>query len=94
MGTGIVGGAIGVYPKVLTVQLPNIWKGKNFKVLVSMKNTAGGVADEWVKRTTLEVVSIDITKATFSVKGYWTSVNANNIEYEKELEFSWLAIGG
>lgn len=94
MGTGIVGGAIGVYPKVLTVQLPDIWKGKNFKVLVSMKNTAGGVADEWVKRTTLEVVSIDTTKATFSVKGYWTSINANNVEYEKELEFSWLAIGG
>lgn len=59
-----------------------------------MKNTAGGIANEWVKRTTLEVVSIDVANATFSVRGYWTSVNPNNIEYEKELEFSWLAIGG
>ena len=94
MGTGIVGGSIGTHPKVLTVQLPDIWKGKNFKVLVSMKNTSGGIADEWVKRTFLEVVSIDTANATFNVRGYWTAITSTGVENEKELEFSWLAIGG
>ena len=94
MGTGIVGGSIGTHPKVLTVQLPDIWKRKNFKVLVSMKNTSGGIADEWVKRTFLEVVSIDTANATFNVRGYWTAITSTGVENEKELEFSWLAIGG
>ncbi len=94
MGTGIVGGAIGTHPKVLTIQLSDVWKRKNFKVLVSMKNTSGGIADEWVKRTFLEVVSIDTVNATFNVRGYWTSITSTGVENEKELEFSWLAIGG
>ena len=93
-GTGTVGGSAGVYPAILTVQLPDIWKGKNFKVLVSMKNTAGGITDEWVKRTYLEVVSVDTSAGTFRVRGYWTAVNSLKEENEKELEFSWLAIGG
>ena len=93
-GSAIVGGSAGIYPSIRVIQLPDIWKGKNFKVLVSMKNTAGGLADEWVKRTYLEVVSQDKATATFNVKGYWTAINSKNQENEKELEFSWLAIGG
>lgn len=93
-GTSIVGGSAGVFPAIRVIQLPDIWKNKNFKIIVSMKNTAGGLADEWVKRTYLEVISQDNATATFSVRGYWTAVNKAGQENEKELEFSWLAIGG
>lgn len=93
-GTAFVGGSVGTHPAIQTIQLPDIWKNKTFKVLVSMKNTAGGLANEWVKRTFLDVVSIDQATATFKVRGYWTSITATGVENEKELEFSWLAIGG
>ena len=93
-GTAFVGGSVGTYPAIQTIQLPDIWKNKTFKVLVSMKNTAGGIADEWVKRTFLDVVSIDQATATFKVRGYWTAITSTGVENEKELEFSWLAIGG
>ena len=93
-GTAFVGGSVGTHPAIQTIQLPDIWKNKNFKVLVSMKNTAGGLANEWVKRTFLDVVSIDKATATFKVRGYWTSITSTGVENEKELEFSWLAIGG
>lgn len=93
-GTAFVGGSVGTHPAIQTIQLPDIWKNKTFKVLVSMKNTAGGLANEWVKRTFLDVVSIDQATATFKVRGYWTSITSSGVENEKELEFSWLAIGG
>lgn len=93
-GTAFVGGSVGTHPAIQTIQLPEIWKNKTFKVLVSMKNTAGGLANEWVKRTFLDVVSIDQATATFKVRGYWTSITSTGVENEKELEFSWLAIGG
>lgn len=93
-GTAFVGGSVGTHPAIQTIQLPDIWKNKTFKVLVSMKNTAGGLANEWVKRTFLDVVSIDQATATFKVRGYWTSITSAGVENEKELEFSWLAIGG
>ena len=93
-GTAFVGGSVGTHPAIQTIQLPDIWKNKTFKVLVSMKNTAGGLANEWVKRTFLDVVSIDQATATFKVRGYWTSITSTGVENEKELEFSWLAIGG
>ena len=93
-GTAFVGGSIGTHPAIQTIQLPDIWKNKTFKVLVSTKNTAGGLANEWVKRTFLDVVSIDKANATFKVRGYWTAITSTGVENEKELEFSWLAIGG
>ena len=89
-----MGGSVGTHPAIQTIQLPDIWKNKTFKVLVSMKNTGGGLANEWVKRTFLDVVSIDQANATFKVRGYWTSITSAGVENEKELEFSWLAIGG
>lgn len=93
IGSAIVGGSAGVYPSTATIQLPDEWKGKQFEVQVQMVDTAGGIEDEVVKRTYLRVTNIDTTNATFSVKGYWTAIN-NGIENEKELNFSYIAIGG
>ena len=93
IGSAIVGGSAGVYPSTATIQLPNEWKGKQFEVQVQMIDTAGGVENEVIKRTYLRVTNINTTNATFSVKGYWTAIN-NGVENEKELNFSYIAIGG
>ena len=87
------GGSAGVLPKTVTVQLPNKFKGKNFKVIVSMVDTRGGEHLEYVKRIYLNIDSIDTTNATFNVTGYWTSI-LDTIENEKELQWSYVAIGG
>lgn len=93
VGTGMSGGSAGVLPKTVTVQLPNKFKGKNFKVIVSMVDTRGGEHLEYVKRIYLNIDSIDTTNATFNVTGYWTSI-LDTIENEKELQWSYVAIGG
>ena len=93
IGSAIVGGSAGVYPSTAIIQLPDEWKGKQFEVQVQMIDTAGGVENEVVKRTYLRVTNINTTNATFSVKGYWTAIN-NGVENEKELNFSYIAIGG
>ena len=60
-----------------------------------MIDTSGGIEDEVVKRTYLRVTNIDTANATFSVRGYWTAVEtATKVENEKELQFSYIAIGG
>ncbi|MFQ9545617.1 MAG: phage tail protein [Clostridium sp.] len=95
IGSAIVGGSAGVYPSTATIQLPDEWKGKTFSVQVQMIDTSGGIEDEVVKRTYLRVTNIDTANATFSVRGYWTAVEtATKVENEKELQFSYIAIGG
>lgn len=93
IGSAIVGGSAGVYPSTATIQLPDEWKGKQFEVQVQMIDTAGGVENEEIKRIYLRVTNINTTNATFSVRGYWTAIS-NGVENEKELNFSYIAIGG
>ena len=93
LGSAIVGGSAGVYPNTITIQLPDIWKGKDFEVQVQMIDTAGGLADELVKRTYLRITDINKANATFSVRGYWTAYKSG-VENEKELHFSYIVVGG
>lgn len=94
IGSAIVGGSAGVYPSVATIYLPDHWKGKQFSASVSMVDTAGGIADEWVKRTYLAVTEINTAEGYFKVRGYWTALNSTKVTNEKELTFSYIAIGG
>lgn len=95
MGNAIVGGSAGAYPSTAVIQLPTEFKGKSFDVQVQMVDTAGGIADEVVKRTYLEVTNINTTSGTFSVRGYWTAINTSTKEEnEKELHFSYIVVGG
>lgn len=94
MGYATVGGAWGVYPQEVTIQLPNEWKGKAFTVVVQMVDTAGGITDEFVKRTYLRVTDVNTAQGTFRVRGYWTAINWTKAEMEKELTFSYIAVGG
>ena len=93
LGSAIVGGSAGVYPHTITIKLPDIWKGKDFEVQVQMIDTAGGLADELVKRTYLRITDINKANATFSVRGYWTAYKSG-VENEKELHFSYIVVGG
>lgn len=95
IGSAIVGGSAGAYPSIATIQLPDTWKGRSFDVQVQMVDTAGGVEDEVVKRTYLEVTEINTTDGTFKVRGYWTAINTSTKEEnEKELHFSYIVVGG
>lgn len=94
MGYATVGGSAGAFPSEVTIQLGNEWKGKNFSVMVSMVDTAGGIADEFVKRTYLRVTDVNNSQGTFRVRGYWTAINWSKVENEKELTFSYLVVGG
>ena len=97
IGTAITGGSAGAFPKTVTVQLPEKFKGKDFKVVCNTVDTKGGEHLEYVKRIYLNVDSIDTTNGTFTVTGYWTSIFHNEetvTENEKELQWSYVAIGG
>ncbi len=94
IGSAVVGGSAGVYPSIVTIQLPDYWKGKNFSVTVSMVDTGGGIDNEWVKRTYLCITEINTAQAYFKVRGYWTSITSAGRTNEKELVFSYIAIGG
>lgn len=97
IGTGMSGGSAGALPKTVTVQLPEKFKGKDFKVTVNTVDTRGGEHLEYVKRIYLNVDSIDTNNGTFTVTGYWTSILHDGetvIENEKELQWGYIAIGG
>lgn len=96
-GTAISGGSAGVFPKTVTIQLPDRFKGKNFKVIVNTVDTRGGEHLEYIKRIYLNVDSINSNEGTFTVTGYWTSILHDGdtvTENEKELQWSYIAIGG
>lgn len=98
IGNTITGGSAGVYPKTVTIQLSDEFKGKSFKVIVSVVDFSGSGEDiEYLKRLHLNVDSYDYTNARFTVTGYWTSIRDNAgviTENEKELRWSYVAIGG
>lgn len=97
IGTAITGGSAGAFPKTVTVQLPEKFKGKNFKVACQSVDTRGGEHLEYVKRIYLNIDSIDTTNGTFTVTGYWISILHDGetvTENEKELQWSYIAIGG
>lgn len=98
IGNTITGGSAGVYPKTVTIQLPDEFKGKSFKAIVSVVDFSGsGEAIEYLKRLHLNIDSYDYANARFTVTGYWTSIrdNAGVVEEnEKELQWSYVAIGG
>lgn len=97
-GTQITGGSAGVYPKTITVQLPEEFKGASFVVVPSIQDFSGsGEAIEYLHRLYLNIDSYDYGNGTFTATGYWTAIrdNAGVIETnEKELRWSWIAIGG
>jgi hypothetical protein len=94
VGSGIVGGSAGVYPSTVTIQLPESFKGHSFAVVVNTVDTAGGLADEYMKRIYLQAHNYNYANATFQVTGYWTAINSVGAENQKELTFSYTAIGG
>lgn len=93
IGTAIVGGSAGAAPSSITIQLPDEFKGKEFEVVCQTVDTQGGIELEYVKRIYLNVTSIDKINGKFTVRGYWTSIY-NGVENEKELQFSYIAVGG
>lgn len=92
-GHAIVGGSAGNYPAVATIQLPPEFKGKRFRVIVQMVDTQGGIVNELMKRVYLNITAVNTEDAWFKVRGYWTA-DYNGHENEKELQFSFIAIGG
>ena len=93
VGTGLTGGSDGIYPKTIRVQLPEEFKGKRFSVVCSMVDTQGGIVEEYMKRVNLTWGNYDYVNATFDVAGYWTAI-FKTFENEKELQWSYIAIGG
>ena len=88
----------GVYPKTVTINLGDEWKGKTFKVIPSVQDFSGsGESIEYLHRLYLNIDSYDYANATFTATGYWVAIrdNAGVVETnEKELRWSWIAIGG
>lgn len=93
IGKAIAGGSAGTYPQIVTIRLPDYWRGKNFSVTVSMVDTTGGYVEEYMARTHLSVVEVNQAEAYFKVKGYWIAM-WGKLTNEKELTFSYIAIGG
>lgn len=93
VGTGISGGSAGVVPKTVRVQLPDSFKNKEFRIVCQVVDTKGGEVEEYLKRIHLSWDNLNKTNATFDVTGYWTA-KKNNLENEKELQWSYIAIGG
>lgn len=97
-GTEITGGSAGAYPKTVTISLGDEWKGKTFKVIPSVQDFSGsGESIEYLHRLYLNIDSYDYINATFTATGYWVAIrdNAGVVETnEKELRWSWIAIGG
>lgn len=93
VGTGISGGSAGVVPKTVRVQLPDKFKNKEFRVICQVVDTQGGEAEEYLKRIHLSWDNLNKANATFDVTGYWTA-KKNNLQNEKELQWSYIAIGG
>ena len=93
VGTGISGGSAGVVPKTVRVQLPDRFKNKEFRVICQVVDTQGGEAEEYLKRIHLSWDNLNKANATFDVTGYWTA-KKNNLQNEKELQWSYIAIGG
>lgn len=93
VGTGISGGSAGVVPKTVRVQLPDKFKNKEFRVICQVVDTQGGEAEEYLKRIHLSWDNLNKANATFDVTGYWTA-KQNNLQNEKELQWSYIAIGG
>lgn len=98
IGQTITGGSAGVYPKTVTIQLSDQFKNKKFKAIVSVVDFSGsGEQIEYLKRLHLNIDSYDYTNAKITVTGYWTSIRDNAgaiIENEKELQWSYVVIGG
>lgn len=92
-GYCITGGSSGAVPTTATIQLPDEWKGKDFKVLASTVDTQGGEELEYMKRIQIEVHDIDTTNATFKLTASWTSIY-NGTENDKELRSMYLVVGG
>ena len=93
VGTGISGGSAGVVPKTVRVKLPDSFKNKEFRIVCQVVDTKGGEVEEYLKRIHLSWDNLNKTNATFDVTGYWTA-KKNNLENEKELQWSYIAIGG
>ena len=93
VGTGISGGSAGVVPKTVRVQLPDRFKNKEFRVICQVVDTQGGEAEEYLKRIHLSWDNLNKANATFDVTGYWTA-KKNNLQNEKELQWSYIAVGG
>ncbi|MFQ8923806.1 MAG: phage tail spike protein [Clostridium paraputrificum] len=93
VGTGISGGSAGVVPKTVRVQLPDKFKNKEFRVICQVVDTQGGEAEEYLKRIHLSWDNLNKANATFDVTGYWIA-KKNNLQNEKELQWSYIAIGG
>lgn len=93
VGTGISGGSAGVIPKTVRVQLPDRFMNKEFRVICQVVDTQGGEADEYLKRIHLSWGNLNKANATFDVTGYWIA-KQNNLQNEKELQWSYIAIGG
>lgn len=98
IGQTITGGSAGVYPRTATIQLSEEFKNKKFKAIVSVVDFSGsGEEIEYLKRLHLNIDSYDYTNARFTVTGYWTSIRDNAgviTENEKELQWSYVVIGG
>ena len=92
-GTGVSGGSAGNFPRTVRVQLPENFKNKDFKVVCQVVDTQGGEVEEYLKRVHLSWDNINKANATFEVTGYWTA-KLNQFENEKELQWSYVAIGG
>ena len=92
-GTGVSGGSAGNFPRTVRVQLPDSFKNKDFKVVCQVVDTQGGEVEEYLKRVHLSWGNINKANATFEVTGYWTA-KLNQLENEKELQWSYVAIGG
>ncbi|MFR4997512.1 MAG: hypothetical protein ACLUDK_09880, partial [Clostridium paraputrificum] len=93
VGTGMSGGSEGFVPRTVRVQLPGEFKGKKFQVICQTVDTQGGEVEEYMKRIHLSWGNLNTKDATFDVTGYWTA-KLNNFENEKELLWSYIAIGG
>ena len=92
-GTGVSGGSAGAVPRTVRVKLPDEFKGRLFNVICQTVDTQGGIEDETMKRIHLEWGNVNHSEGTFDVTGYWISYS-NGYTNEKELQWSYMVVGG